>query len=134
MNTRSSLLVASLAVLALIAPAGASAPAPGTYSGRTSQKLAISITVKQSKVTALHFKVANNCGEKHKPIDVTGGSVKIHSDGRFSMSLGNASGSLKVAGRFTGRKAVGTLREKAASSLLAHPYCDTGIVHWAIHR
>src|SRR5689334_23974495 len=121
-----SLRPAVLLTLALLAvPAAAVAKqAPGTYKGKTSQKLSISITVKKGAIVALHFKVKNDCGATHKPIDVEGGTTKIKSDGSFAMNLSNSSGSLKVSGVFDGTKASGTLREKS-ESFIADDTCDT---------
>ena len=132
MNPRSLLVSLTASVLLLVAVPALAKQAPGTYRGKTSQKLAIAIVVKKGAIKALHFKVKNNCGATHKPIDVSGGSIKIDARGRFSMNLSNAGGSLKVAGVFKGTKATGTLREKASSALLSQDTCDTGRVRWSV--
>src|SRR3954447_1205247 len=132
MNSRSRLVSLVTAVLLLVAVPALAKQAPGTYHGTTSQKLAMSIVVKKGAVTAMHFKVKNNCGAKHKPIDVTGGSTKIDAKGRFSVNLSNDRGSLKVSGVFKGTKATGTLREQAQDPVIVLKTCDTGKVHWSI--
>ena len=133
MNRLAALLVV-LIVLVLAAPTHAARPNRGTFKGKTSQGLPITIKVRGGAITSLEFFVKNSCGATRKPIEVAGGRVRIRRSGRFRMALANRSGSLTVSGRFVSRrKARGTLRERSESALFDNT-CDTRRVRFSVRR
>jgi hypothetical protein len=111
-----SALSAALCVFALSAPASGVAKSgpgsfePGTYRGRTSQGLPITLTVSRTTVISVEFEWRARCadGQRHRNgISAGGGQIS-----RSSFSLGgtlNTGGKVHVDGKLRGRVAWGHL-------------------------
>src|SRR4051794_13690348 len=95
-------------VIALMAPGAAAAAQvrDGTYSGKTGQHLAVSLTVKHAKVNLLRVRLRDSCGHV-LPMDVGDLHARINSHHRFRLRLSNPAGVLAAAGRFSGRQVKG---------------------------
>ena len=126
-------LVSLALVLVAAAPAAAARPKPGTYKGKTSQGLSVTIKVNQAKkVKSIKFVVKNDSGATKKPIEVNG-PFPVKETGRFSASLSNSYGTLKFGGRFGQKgKVRGRVRECTQDPLLGN--CDTGKVTFTATR
>lgn len=121
-----------LALAIATSPAGGATS--GIYRGATSQRLRISIAVRGGQVREVHVRVHDDCPRASHPIDIGGGHFRIARDGRFSISIGEPATGLKVAGRFRGARAAGTLRETSAKTLGSPDVCDTGRVRFSVRR
>lgn len=125
--------LAALLVLVVAAPASAALPKKGTYKGKSSQGLSVTIKVNQAqKIKSLKFLVKNDCGATKKPIEVSG-PFTVKQNGNFSAELSNGSDSLNFSGHFGKKgKLTGKVRERTQDPLLGK--CDTGKVTFSAQR
>jgi hypothetical protein len=125
-------VVGAVALAAAVACVAVAAPANGTYRGKTSQKLAISLTVARGAVTRVNLSARDSCHRRPQPIEIGGTRARIRSDGRFTLAFRHPGTTLKVVGRFTGRRASGTVRETYPNPANPNSACDTGSLRFAV--
>lgn len=129
--TRRLLAVALAGSLLAATAADAGRPASGTYSGRTSQGMAIRIEVDGRHLGNIVFKVTDSCDRPHASASLAD-TTRISPDGRFSFRAGSETHLTRVRGRFHGRRATGVLSENVA--LADGRDCRSGRVRFTVTR
>jgi hypothetical protein len=123
-------LTALLCVCALLLPAAGIAGKPGTYKGKTSQGLPITLTVSQTAVTSVEFDWRARCadGQRHRnTIYVSGGRIRRGSF--FTKGILNTGGKFRVGGKLRGQVAWGRLSRWGPSAFGTFD-CTAGGVTW----
>ena len=130
-------LSAILCALALLSPAAGIAGGPGfqagTYKGKTSQGLPITLTVSQTAVTSVEFDWHARCadGQRHRnTIYVSGG--QIHRGSFFTRGILNTGGKFRVGGKLRDRVAWGHLSRWGPSAFGTFN-CPARGVRWKAH-
>jgi hypothetical protein len=123
-NTRTRWIVTAVVAFGAAASAFASSPPSGEYRGKTVQGLTAIVVVKGNDVVKADFHVSDNCG-KTFPI-IAGGRRYPIRNGGFRIGATFEGGFVRIAGRFSGRRVTGTIRERTSPP--GSPPCDTGVL------
>ena len=111
------------AVLTVAVAAGSSAASPGLYTGKTSQKLKITVKVSNGKIAKLAYVIKyGSCGEfsgadTHISIERNKFSATIHPNSEVTD---------KLSGTFRGRAVSGTLSSSLALGGIHPSTCRSG--------
>lgn len=132
-------LVAALVATAAVTAVAFGAHATGTYSGRTSERLRISLKVTGDAITSAAVTVRVTCTRSgssrrtHLSDTAHPGRIALAADGSFSAhQVSRRSGLvLDVAGRVVGRRATGTYSERFPDRGLR---CASGKVRFTATR
>jgi hypothetical protein len=116
-------------VLAVAIAAGASAASSGVYTGKTSQKLKITVKVSKGKVVKVAYVAKyGSCGEF---TGVDRAQLAIRSN-KFSATVHPNSATVdKLTGRFKGKNLSGTLSSKVTTGGIHPTACRSGKVKFS---
>jgi hypothetical protein len=117
------------AALAVALAGSASAASSGLYTGKTSQKLKITIKVSKAKVVAVHYIAKyGSCGE-FQGVDTAHIAIKAN---KFSATVHPNSETVdKLSGRFKGANLSGTLDSTVTTGGIHPTTCLSGKVKFS---